>query len=190
MGQRIVEDPVLRHRLAFEHRADEHGEQVLDIEMWVQPGGGVPPHLHPRIEERFEVVEGRLDLLSGRTWRTAGPGEAVVIPPGTRHAYRNRSEGVVHARCIARPPTCLEGFLTDAAALGQAGAVTRNGMPKSPTALLQAAVMLQAYGEDVVLGFPPLPPRPIQRLLIPPLARLGARRRYRAGAIGGAAAQD
>ncbi len=33
----------------------------------------------------------------------------------------------------------------------------------------------------VKMGFPPMPPGPIQRLLIPPLARLGARRGYRAG---------
>lgn len=189
MAQRIVEDPVLRHRLAFEHRTGENGEELLEIEMWVQPGGGVPPHVHPRVEERFEVIEGQLDLLSGKTWRTAGAGEAVVVPPGTRHAYRNRSGQVAHARCIARPPTTLEGFLTDAAELGRAGRVTRNGIPKTPSALLQAAVMVQAYGEDVVLGFPPLPPGPIQRLVIPPLARLGARRGYRPGRIMGPAAQ-
>jgi quercetin dioxygenase-like cupin family protein len=185
MAPRIVEDPVLRHRLAFEHATDEHGEAVLEIEMWVQPGGGVPPHVHPTFEERFEVLEGQLDLLSGRTWRTASAGEAVTVPPGTRHAYRNRGGEVARARCVARPPTTLEGFLTDAAALGRAGALTRNGLPKTPRALLQAAVMVQAYGEDVALGFPPLPPGPLPRLAIPPLARLGARRGYRPGAITG-----
>jgi quercetin dioxygenase-like cupin family protein len=184
MAQRIVEDPVLRHRLAFE-RGEQDGRELLHIEMWVQPGGGVPPHVHPHMEERFEVLDGQLSLLSGRTWQTAGAGEAVVVAPGTRHAYRNRGGAVAHARCTATPPTCLEEFLTDAAALGQAGALTRSGLPKTPSALLQAAVMVQAYGEDIVLGFPPLPPGPLQRLLIPPLARLGARRGYRPGRITG-----
>jgi hypothetical protein len=32
-----------------------------------------------------------------------------------------------------------------------------------------------------VLGFPPLPPAPVQRLLFPPLARLAERRGYRPG---------
>jgi hypothetical protein len=41
--------------------------------------------------------------------------------------------------------------------------------------------MLEAYGAMVEMGFPPVPPAPIRRLLVPPLARLGARRGYRAG---------
>jgi len=36
----------------------------------------------------------------------------------------------------------------------------------------------------VTLLFPPFPPPAIQRLIFPPLARLGARRGYRAGHIG------
>ena len=41
--------------------------------------------------------------------------------------------------------------------------------------------MVDHYRDMVVLGFPPLPPPAIQRLAIPPLARLGERRGYRAG---------
>jgi len=36
----------------------------------------------------------------------------------------------------------------------------------------------------VVMGFPPLPPPAIQRIVLPPLARLGARRGYKAGQLG------
>ena len=82
--------------------------------------------------------------------------------------------------CHARPPSSLQEFLEDAAALGRAGKLTRHALPKSFSALLQAAVMADHYRDMVVLGFP-LPPPPIQRLVIPPLARLGERRGYRAG---------
>jgi quercetin dioxygenase-like cupin family protein len=178
--QRVVEDPALRQRLSFSRTTDEDGE-VLHVEMWVDPGGGVPPHVHPVMEERFEVLAGRPSFLAGRKWQDAGPGETVVAPPGVRHAYRNKGDEVAHVICHARPPSSLQGFLEDAAALGRSGKLTHHGLPKSPSALLQAAVLVHHYRDMAVLGFPPLPPPAIQRLVIPPLARLGERRGYRAG---------
>jgi quercetin dioxygenase-like cupin family protein len=179
------EDPALGHTLDFS-LAERDGKPVTRIEMWVKPGGGVPPHVHPSIEEAFEVIEGKLQVLAGRTWHTAGPGETVVAPPGTRHAYRNRGSVETHAICWASPPSdLLEGFLSDAAALGRAGQLTKRGIPKTPTALLQAAVMAEHYREMVVLGSPPLPPLGLDRILMPPLAGLGRRRGYLPGAIMG-----
>jgi quercetin dioxygenase-like cupin family protein len=181
MSQRVVEDPVLRQRLSFQRTTGEDGAEVLHVEMWVDPGGGVPPHIHPAMEERFEVLEGRPSFLAGRTWRTGSPGETVVVPAGVRHAYRNRSDEVAHVICHASPPSSLQEFLEDAAALGRAGKLTSNALPKSPGALLQAAVMAHHYRDMVTLLFPPMPPPAIQRLVIPGLARLGERRGHRAG---------
>ena len=179
------EDPALGHTLSFSH-AERDGEPVMRIEMWVRPGGGVPPHVHPSIEETFETIEGQLQILSGRTWHDVGPGESAVASPGTRHAYRNRSTAETHAICWTSPPSdLLEGFLSDAAALGRGGRLTKRGIPKTPTALLQAAVMSEHYREMVVLGSPPLPPLGLDRLLMPPLARLGRRRGYLPGVIMG-----
>ena len=180
MEQQVIHDPVLRQRLSFQRTVDEDGGEVLHVEVWVDPGGGVPAHVHPAMEERFEVLAGRPSFLAGRKWRTADPGETVVVPPGTRHAYRNTGDEVAHVICHARPPSSLQGFLEDAAALGRAGALTRTALPKSPSALLQAAVIAHHHRDMVVLGFP-LPPPAIQRFVIPPLARLGERRGYRAG---------
>ena len=104
MEQKIVEDPVLKQRLGFQ--LSEDGEALI-VEMWVEPGGGVPPHVHPVMEERFEVISGELSLLSGRKWTVAGPGETVTVPPGIRHAYRNSSSGPTHATVRAAPPLLL-----------------------------------------------------------------------------------
>jgi quercetin dioxygenase-like cupin family protein len=181
MPERFIEDPVLRQRLGFERTTDEDGSEVLRIEMWVDPGGGVTPHIHPAMEERFEVRAGHPSFLAGRRWRTAAPGEVVVVPEGLRHAYRNDGDQVAHVICEARPPSSLQEFLEDAAALGRAGRFTRNALPKSLGALLQGIVLAHHYRDMVVLLFPPMPPPPIQRLLFPALARFGERRGYRAG---------
>ena len=101
MAGEWVVDPILRQRYSFERATEEDGGEVLRVDMWVDPGGGVPPHVHPRMEERFHVLAGRAQFLSGRTWTEAGPGETAVVPAGTRHAYRNRGDEVAHVICEA-----------------------------------------------------------------------------------------
>jgi len=181
MDERVIEDPVLRQRFGFRREVDDRGEDVLHIDAWVDPGGGVTPHIHPAMEERFTVVEGRPSFLAGRAWQEAAPGQTIVVPPGTRHAYRNTGDTVAYITCKAKPPSTLQPFLEDAAALSRAGRITRQGLPKSVDAVLQAAVMVEAYRDMVVLLFPPLPPPVVQRVVMPLLARLGRRRGYRAG---------
>ena len=61
----LIEDPVLRLRSRFSRTADG-GREVLHIETWVDPGGEVTPHRHPVMEERFDVLGGRPEFLSGR----------------------------------------------------------------------------------------------------------------------------
>jgi quercetin dioxygenase-like cupin family protein len=182
MTDEFTEDPVLRMRSRFWRTTDDT-EEVLHVETWVDPGGGVTPHVHPAMEERFEVLDGRPEFLAGRSWKETRPGETVVVPPGTRHAFRNRSGEVAHFVCHATPPSTLQEFLEDAAALSRAGGITRRALPRSLDGLLQAAVMAHHY-RDMVTLLAPLPPPAIQRLVIPPLARAGERRGHRAGSIG------
>ena len=144
----LIEDPVLKQRLGF--RQPEEGDAVL-VEMWVEPGGGVPPHVHPSMEERFEVISGELSFLSGRRWRTAAAGETVVVPAGTRHAYRNSGAQQAHGVCRASPAQSLQEFLEEAAAMARAGKITRHGLPKSPAALVQALRLAVRHRKMVVM---------------------------------------
>jgi quercetin dioxygenase-like cupin family protein len=161
----MVEDPVLRHRLEFSRTTDADDGEVLHVEIWLDPGGGVTPHIHPGLEERFEVLEGSPSFLAGRSWSTAAPGETVVAPAGTRHAYRNRGDGTVHMICHARPPSTLQEFLEETATLSRAGKISRRGFPTGFRALRDGLALAARHREMVVLLFPPMPPRFIQRLL-------------------------
>jgi mannose-6-phosphate isomerase-like protein (cupin superfamily) len=172
--QRVVEDPVYGARYRF---SGEEDGRMLRVEMWVRPGGGVTPHVHPSMEERFRVVEGRCDFLAGRRWVTAGPGEEAVVPPGTRHAFRNSHDEEAHVVCEARPPMSLQGFLEDVAGLSRAGKLTRHGVPR-PGGILAAAVLARHYRDMVTLL---MPPPFLQPMLLGPLARLGERKGLRAG---------
>jgi quercetin dioxygenase-like cupin family protein len=172
-----VEDPALRQRHRFTRSTDPDGSEVLHVETWIDPGGGVTPHVHADMEERFHVLDGRPSFLAGREWRDAAPGEEVVVPPGVRHSFRNTSDAPAHIRCDVRPPSSLQEFLEEVAALSRAGYILRGGLVK-PTGLTRAAALVERHRDMVTLLFPPLPPVWLQRLLFPPLAALGRRRGY------------
>jgi quercetin dioxygenase-like cupin family protein len=170
----FVEDPLFRQRYRFSREGD-----ILRVEMWTEPGGGVSiEHFHPRQEERFEVLEGEITFRVNGEKRRVGSGEWLVAEPGVRHTFENTGRGVAHHVSEAQPALELQGFIEEAAALARAGKYTRRGTPKGLGALLEASEMAERYRETVVLT---VPPPTIQRILLPPLARLQRRRGSRAG---------
>jgi len=176
MTEQVVEDPVLKQRYVFRRTGD-----VLQVEDWVDPGGGVVPHVHPTFEERFRILSGEVTFEVGRETLVAGAGEEAVVPAGARHTYRNEGFEQAHFVTDASPPVAaLQGFLEDAAALSRAGKMLRPGIP-GPRGLLPAAVMARHYRPHVRLLFPPMA---VQRLILDPLAGLAERRGLRAGALG------
>ncbi|MEU3986342.1 cupin domain-containing protein [Streptomyces sp. NPDC026672] len=55
----------------------------------VEPGHGNVPHIHSQEDEAFYVLSGAFEFLNGADRITAGPGDFVYIPKGTRHGFRN-----------------------------------------------------------------------------------------------------
>jgi hypothetical protein len=47
-------DPIHRVSFAFEHETDR-----LWVFTWLEPGGHLPEHFHPTLEERWEVSRAR-----------------------------------------------------------------------------------------------------------------------------------
>jgi quercetin dioxygenase-like cupin family protein len=166
----MVEDPVLRQRHEFHHPSGD----VLVVESWVDPGGGVTPHIHPTQHERFEVLAGQCTFTVGRDDVVCGAGEVAEVAPGTRHAYRNDGSEQLHMRCEVTPPMTLEAFLTDVAAMSRAGLITGGGLPKGWRGLLAGSVLLRSYRDMAVLEMPPLFVQRLGDLLAP----LGERRGF------------
>lgn len=48
---------------------------------------GAPPHLHRRSAEMFYLLDGALDVLVDEDVTTLGPGDLLVVPAGTAHAF-------------------------------------------------------------------------------------------------------
>jgi quercetin dioxygenase-like cupin family protein len=159
-------DPVHRARYAFA----PDGENLV-VDCWIEPGGGLPEHLHPRQEERWSVVDGRIKLKLDGVERTIGPedGEQVVAP-GTRHALASAGHGEAHLRCHVLPAGDLEAFLTESAAAARDGLFMRGGIPRSLRGARWAASFLERHRAEVVMTFPP---QFVQSALIALLARGG-----------------
>jgi quercetin dioxygenase-like cupin family protein len=164
----IIHDPVRRQRLSFTRKGD-----ILQAEVWADPGGDVPAHSHPAQEERFEVLAGNVRFQIGGKRHEAGPGSRLVAPAGVRHSFRNTGEVEAHLRVEVEPALQLQGFLEDAAALARAGRYTRRGLPTRPAAVPELADLMIRYRDVTEMGFPP---PAIQRLTLWALARLRRKR--------------
>jgi quercetin dioxygenase-like cupin family protein len=157
-------DPVHGARYTFE----PDGENLF-VDTWLKPGGGLPPHWHPRQEERWSVIDGEVRFQLGNSKRLIGPADGeMVVEPGTKHSLKNESDSEVHLRCHVVPAYGLQSFLEESAAAAREGLFMRGGIPRNPRGARWAANFLKKYSDDVVMSFPP---RIVQRTMAGLLAR-------------------
>lgn len=162
--QEAVRDPVHRARYRFE----PDGENLW-VECWIEPSGALPPHYHPRQEERWEVLEGEIELRLGKQKQIVKPADGPQIAtPGIIHGLKNVSDRETYLRCHVLPAGSLEAFLTESAAAAREGLFMRGGIPRSWRGLRWVADFLARHGDDVVMLSPP---RPLQSALVTLLGR-------------------
>jgi len=117
-ADRVIVNPLSGERITIRHPAA--GDAVLDWELELAPGGRVPSsHAHPGQEERFTVLAGRMRFRVGGRRVLAGPGDTVVIPPGTVHHFANASQRPARVAVQTTPALNMQDLLETAAALAQ-----------------------------------------------------------------------
>jgi uncharacterized RmlC-like cupin family protein len=80
-------------RTVFRKTAEETSGELLQVDWIGEPGWTTgPDHVHPRQEERFEVLSGRLGLRVGGVERVHSAGDVVVAPAGAPHAAWNAGD--------------------------------------------------------------------------------------------------
>jgi quercetin dioxygenase-like cupin family protein len=161
----IIEHPVTGETFTFLETAQETGGESMRIETRVSPRGFVAaPHVHPLVEETFEIQAGTWAFVVDGEEKRLGPGEEATIPAGTPHAWWNAGdeEGVTVVEF--RPALQAEEFFESFFGLAQDGKVSqKTGLP----GLLWMALILRHYRDFVHLATPPLF---VQRAVFTPLA--------------------
>ncbi len=85
------------------------------IEAEIDAGGGAPPHVHTREDETLHVLEGAIAVEHERASVTLQAGDAIVLPRGLRHAFRNDGPEVARMLFFCAPGG-LEAFFREASA--------------------------------------------------------------------------
>jgi mannose-6-phosphate isomerase-like protein (cupin superfamily) len=169
----VLRNPVTGHEYRILQAASDTGGDLLDMEATFPLGGARPPlHLHPRQEERFEVLSGALGVVVRGQRRRLETGDTLVVPAGAPHAMWNAGDAPARVRWQTRPALRTERFFETLVALAAAGRVGPSGVPRP----LELGLLMRAFAAEMR---PASPPRAVQLVLFGALAgaaRLAGRR--------------
>jgi mannose-6-phosphate isomerase-like protein (cupin superfamily) len=170
-----IESPPTGARILFLKTARDTNGQLLQIDDVMKGGGRVAiEHVHPYIEERFEILSGTARLSMRGQQRDVGAGETVVVPAGTPHVWGNPNEDEVHLIIEFRPALRMEEWFESFFGLQKDGKVNPNSGLPNP---LQWAVISREYEDELYLASPPLL---VQRVRFGLLALIGKLLGYKA----------
>lgn len=129
-------NPVTGLRTVFRKTARETSGELLQVDWISEPGWTTgPDHVHPRQEERFEVLCGRLGLRADGIERVHGVSDVIVVSAGSPHAAWNAGDEDVHVLVDFRPALRTERAFETLAALARDGKINGAGAPRNPLVL-------------------------------------------------------
>ena len=99
-GDSVIENPRSGERVEF---VSETSEALTMLTTWTRPGHRAAEHIHPNMEERFEVLEGQAAFLVDGIEVVATAGEVVIARPGSRHLAWNPTDAPVRLKIEMRP---------------------------------------------------------------------------------------
>jgi quercetin dioxygenase-like cupin family protein len=162
----ILENTQSGERFTFRKTAADTNGEYLEFDLELQPGGQVPgKHVHPKQEERFEMLDGTMKFKLGRKTVVAKAGDVVTVPAGKAHKFANGGVTTAHVRVTVTPALKMEELFETVCELAADGRTLKNGMPKP----LDLALFVSQYRDEVQA---PFPPAAVQRASLAPLAAI------------------
>lgn len=134
--ERKIYNPIQKDQVLFlKTHADTNGECTL-VEVELAPGGGVGLHYHKTYSEKFDCLEGEVQVKLGKSLHRLQPGESATAPPKINHLFRNRSDKPCRFLVELRPASRgFEQSLQIGYGLANDGLCKPNGFPKDKLAL-------------------------------------------------------
>ena len=146
--------------------ADTNGESVRCRARVAPNRPAAPEHSHPRQEERFTVEHGRFGYILGDRRLESGPGDVVVMPPGTNHTWWNAGTDELVVVGEISPALRFEDFVETIHVLIREGMLQAGGRRPNP---LLMAVVARAYRREWRLTHLPW----LARVALPVLSVIG-----------------
>jgi mannose-6-phosphate isomerase-like protein (cupin superfamily) len=160
-----VHDPIHRASYAFRPEGDD-----LWVYTWLDDDGHLPEHFHPSLEEHWETLEGAIRVKLDGTWRELVPEDGqVVVAPNVRHELENTSGREARLRTRVIPGGRLEEFLTESARAAREGLYNARNLPTSLRGAGWLARFALRFRDETVMTSPP---PPVQRVVLPVMAKL------------------
>src|SRR5215207_8973280 len=171
-GDEIV-NPRTEQRMIFLETGEENDGELVRIDSYNPPTGVPEPvNVHPFQERGAEVLSGSLRFSVGGEQRSVKAGQSITIPANTPHNFWNDGEEEAHAVQRLRPALKTDSLFESFFGLAQDGKLNDKGLPP----LLQLAVMVPHFGDEIRLTNPPWA---VQRVLFGLLAPVGRMLGYR-----------
>ena len=159
-----IHDPIHRSAYTFRREGD-----ALWVDTWLEPGGHLPEHFHPSLEERWQTLEGSVRVKLDGTWRDLVPDDGpVAVLPNMRHELKNESGRPAHMLTEVVPGGRLEEFLVESARAAQEGLYNARNMPTSWRGATWLAEFALRFRDETVMCSPP---PALQRAVLPLMAR-------------------
>ena len=135
-NSRKIYNPIQKDYVTFlKTSAETDGECTL-VEVELADGGGVGLHYHKTYSEKFDCIDGEVEIALGKKIHILKPGESATAKPNVNHLFRNCSGRACKFRVELRPAS--EGFersLQIGYGLANDGLCKSNGFPKDKLAL-------------------------------------------------------
>ena len=110
--EETIEAPTMGQRITCQSNTVSTGGELLRFNFWMRGDASLPPlHVHPRQEERIEVLSGSVLSLSGGVRRVLGPGGTISTPPPEPHTVGPAGEDAVEMIVEFRPALGFECFV-------------------------------------------------------------------------------
>ena len=77
--------------------------------MTIPPGGEIGEEVHPETDQVLVFIDGRAEARLDGQASEVGPNDLVLVRAGTRHNFRNTSEGPLRLITIYAPPEHAPG---------------------------------------------------------------------------------
>lgn len=134
--ERKIHNPIQKDTVTFLKTARDTGGECTLVEVELADGGGVGLHYHKTFSERFDCLEGEVQVRLGKKLYTLRPGDTAMAEPHINHLFQNRSGKPCRFRVELRPASRgFEESLQVGYGLARDGQCRKNGFPKDKFAL-------------------------------------------------------